>query len=236
MKSALYVDVAAYRSFFRSFLTPLVNVANPLAGTYAYSNGRKFGIETGRDQFTLTYLNLGKARIDGVDLGLRWLLSPTTALSGSTSWQHLKDIQVPSNLPVAAIDEATAFNSPTFKWAAAMDFDDVAGSPLAASISTRHVAGYNFRSGVNFGHVPTFTTFDLSLGWKLPVEGTRLNASLQNFFTCRTGRTAANGYIASGRQSVYYRNDTCGFGKSHSEMINMPPVGGFFTVGVRWDR
>ncbi|HWE43921.1 MAG TPA: TonB-dependent receptor [Gemmatimonadaceae bacterium] len=236
VKSALYVDVAAYRSFFRSFLTPLVNVANPLANTFAYANGRKFGIETGRDQFTLTYLNLGKARIDGVDLGLRWLASATTALSATTSWQHLKDIQVPSNLPAAAIDEATAFNSPTFKWAAGVDFDDVAGSPLRASVSTRHVAGYNFRSGVNYGYVPTFTTFDLSLGYKLPLEGTRLNASLQNFFTCRSGRTLANQFIASGRQSIYYRNDTCGFGKSHSEMINMPPVGGFFTIGVRWDR
>ncbi|HET9004291.1 MAG TPA: TonB-dependent receptor [Gemmatimonadaceae bacterium] len=236
VKSALYVDVAAYRSFFRSFLTPLVNVANPLANTFAYANGRKFGIETGRDQFTLTYLNLGKARIDGVDLGLRWLLTPRNALSASTSWQHLKDIQVPSNLPKAAIDEATAFNSPTFKWAAGLDFDDIGGSPLQASFDTRHVAGYNFRSGVNFGHVPTFTTFDMSLGYKLPLEGMRLNASLQNFFTCRSGRTVADRYIASGHPSLYVPGETCGFGKSHSEMINMPPIGGLFTVGVRWDR
>jgi len=236
VKSALYVDVAAYRSFFRSFLTPLVNVANPLANTYAYSNGRKFGIETGRDQFTLTYLNLGKARIDGVDLGLRYLPSANTALSASTSWQHLKDIQVPSTLPAAAIDEATAFNSPTFKLNGGIELADIAGSPLQASLDGRHVTGYNFRSGVNFGQVPTFTTFDLSLGYKLPIEGTRLNASLQNFFTCRGGRTAADGYIASGRQAVYHRGEACGFGKSHSEMVNMPPIGGFFTVGVRWDR
>jgi len=236
VRSALYVDVAAYRSFFQHFLTPLVNVANPLANTYAYSNGRKFGSETGRDQFTLTYLNLGKARIDGVDLGLRYLVSANTALSASTSWQHLKDVQVQSSLAKATVDEATAFNSPTFKWSAGVDFADIGGSPLRASFDGRHVAGYNFRSGVNFGHVPTFTTFDMSLGYKLPVEGTRLNVNLQNFFTCRSGRTVANQYIASGRQSIYSPGATCGFGKSHSEMINMPPIGGFLTVGVRWDR
>ena len=95
---------------------------------------------------------------------------------------------------------------------------------------------YNFRSGVNYGHIPTFTTFDMSLGYKLPVEGTRLNVNLQNFFTCRSGRTVPNQYIAGGRPSTYVPESTCGFGKTHSEMINMPPLGGLLTVGIRWDR
>ncbi|NUQ20702.1 MAG: TonB-dependent receptor [Gemmatimonadaceae bacterium] len=236
MNGSFYVDVAAYRAFFRSFITPLVNVANPLAGTFAYSEGRKFGSETGRDQFTLTYLNLGKARIDGVDLGLRYAATPTTSFSGSTSWQHLKDIQAQSTLPAAAIAEATAFNSPTFKWNAGADFTDVGGSPIALGFNARHVTGYDFRSGVHFGHIPTFTTFDMSLGTKLPMEGTRLNVNLQNFFTCRGGRDFANGFIATGRRSLYAPNATCGFGKSHSEMINMPPIGGFLTVSLRWER
>lgn len=236
VRGALYVDVAAYRAFFRSFITPLVNVANPLANTFAYSEGRKFGSETGRDQFTLTYLNLGKARIDGMDVGLRYALSPTASLSGSTSWQHLKDIQARSALPAAAIAEATAFNSPTFKWSAGADVTDVGGSPIALGVDARHVTGYDFRSGVHFGHIPTFTTFDMSLGTKLPVEGTRLNVNLQNFFTCRSGRDFANLYIATGRKSVYSPNATCGFGISHGEMINMPPIGGFLSVSVRWER
>ena len=236
VRGALYVDVAAYRAFFRSFITPLVNVANPLANSYAYSDGRKFGIETGRDQFTLTYLNLGKARIDGMDVGLRYALSPNATLSGSTSWQHLKDVQAQSTLPAGAIAEATAFNSPTFKWSAGVDVAEIGGSPVSAGVSGRHVAGYNFRSGVHFGHIPTFTSLDLSAGTKLPIEGTRLNVSLQNFFTCRSGRVFANGYIASGRQSLYVRDATCGFGLSHGEMLNMPPIGGIFTVSLSWER
>ncbi|HEX2778357.1 MAG TPA: TonB-dependent receptor [Gemmatimonadaceae bacterium] len=236
VRSALYVDVTAYRAFFRSFITPLVNVANPLANSFAYSEGRKFGSETGRDQFTLTYLNLGKARIDGVDVGLRYALSPSATLSGTTSWQHLKDVQAQSRLPAAAIAEATAFNSPTFKWTAGVDVADVGGSPVSLGFTGRHVTGYDFRSGVHFGHIPTFTTFDLSAGAKLPLEGTRLNVSLQNAFTCRSGRVFANGFIASGRKSLYAPNATCGLGLAHGEMLNMPPVGGFLTVSLRWER
>jgi len=236
VKNALYVDVTTYRTFFKSFMTPLVTIANPLANTYVYRDGNKFTSESGKDQLALTYLNLGRARIDGLDMGLRYLFSPTVGVSGSTSWQHLKDLQVQSSLPAATIAEATAFNSPTFKWAAGMDFADIMGSPLQASFNGRHVAGYNFRSGVNYGHIPTFTTLDMSLGYKLPIEGTRLNVNLQNFFTCRSGKTVPNGYIASGRQSLYSPDATCGFGKVHSEMINMPPLGGLLTVGIRWDR
>ncbi|HEX8850194.1 MAG TPA: TonB-dependent receptor, partial [Gemmatimonadaceae bacterium] len=236
VRGALYVDVAAYRAFFRSFITPLVNVANPLANSFAYSDGRKFGSETGRDQFTLTYLNLGKARIDGLDVGLRYALSPGATLSGSTSWQHLKDVQAQSSLPAAAIAEATAFNSPTFKWSAGLDVTDIGGSPVSVGTSARHVAGYNFRSGVHFGHIPTFTSFDLGASTRLPLEGTRLNVSLQNFFTCRSGRVFANGWIASGRQSLYVPNAACGFGLSHGEMLNMPPIGGFLAVSLRWER
>ncbi len=236
VKSVLFFDVTTYRTFFKSFMTPLVTIANPLANTYVYQNGTKFASETGKDQLALTYLNLGKARIDGLDMGLRYLISPTVGVSGSTSWQHLKDIQVQSTLAAATIAEATSFNSPTFKWSAGMDFADIAGSPVQASFSGRHVAGYNFRSGVNFGVIPTFTTLDMSLGYKLPFEGTRLNVNLQNFFTCRSGRTFANGWIQGGRKSLYSANSTCGFGKTHSEMVNMPPLGGLLTVGIRWDR
>jgi outer membrane receptor protein involved in Fe transport len=221
-------------------MTPLVVIANPFlaggAATYAYQRGVKFVSETGGDQITLTYLNLGKARIEGIDMGLRYLLTPTATLSGTMSNQKLKDVQTPTNFTQATRDEATAFNSPTFKWALGADLDALAGVPLHTGINARHVSGYKFRSGVNFGYIPAFSTVDLSFGYNLPVEGTRLNVNVQNLFACVSGETNPNGWIASGRESIYAPKSKCGFGKQHSEMINMPALGTMVFVGLRWDR
>jgi iron complex outermembrane receptor protein len=237
----LFVDVTGYRTFYKNFMTPLVVIANPFTGnaataTYAYQRGTKFVSETGGDQITLTYLNLGKARIDGIDMGVRYLLTPGAVLSGTMSHQKLKDVQTPTNFTQATRDEATAFNSPTFKWNLGADLSDVAGTPLMAGFNARHVAGYNFRSGVNFGYIPAFSTIDLSFGYKLPMQGTRLNVNVQNLFACVSGETTPNQWIASGRPSIYKPDSKCGFGKQHTEMLNMPSLGTMVFVGLRWDR
>lgn len=236
----LFVDVTGYRAFYDNFLTPLVVIANPFlaagAATFAYQRGVKFTSETGGDQVTLTYLNLGKARIDGIDMGVRYMLTPSAILSGTMSHQKLKDVQTPATFAQATRDEATAFNSPTFKWNLGADLSDVAGTPLIAGFNARHVAGYKFRSGVNFGYIPAFSTIDLSFGYKLPMAGTRLNVNVQNLFACVSGETNPNQYIASGRSSIYTPKSKCGFGQQHTEMLNMPSLGTMVFVGLRWDR
>ncbi len=132
--------------------------------------------------------------------------------------------------------EATAFNTPTTKFNVGMDFADLFVRNLLGGFTVRYVNGYNFRSGVNFGHIPTFSTFDLTLGYRIPQLNSRINLSVQNMFACRGGETKPNGFIASGRPSIYTPGQQCGFNEKHIEMLNMPQLGTMVFLGLRWDR
>ena len=86
------------------------------------------------------------------------------------------------------------------------------------------------------GRIPTFSTFDLTLGYALPTLNSRINLSVQNLFSCTGGTTAPNIYIGSGRKSIYTKNQKCGFGHKHAEMLNSPELGTMFFLGVRYQR
>ncbi|MGH7720342.1 MAG: TonB-dependent receptor [Gemmatimonadaceae bacterium] len=236
----LYLDATGYYSDFDNFMSPLVIIANfltpPAAGgpTFAFdarTNERLTGA-TGGPQIPLTYYNVGRAKIYGTDIGLRWLLTPAIAVSGTTSLQKLDKVESNATDPV----EATAFNSPTTKITVGMDFAELPAENLSGGFTVRYVNGYSFLSGVNVGRIPTFTTFDFTLGYGLPRLGSRLNLSVQNLFSCRSGKTTANGFIAAGRPAVYTENRECGFGKKHAEMLNNPEIGTMVFLGIRWER
>jgi hypothetical protein len=221
-------------------MSPLVIIANfstPAAQggpTTAFDakTGEKLAGATGGPQIPLTYFNVGRAKILGTDIGLRWLVTPTVAISGTTSLQRVDTIETKPGDPV----EATAFNSPVAKVNLGMDFTRLGTDALSGGFTVRHVTGYDFLSGVNVGRVPTFGTFDFTLGYSLPKLNSRINLSVQNLFSCRSGTTTPNGWIAAGRRSTYKENSECGFGKKHLEMINNPEIGTMVFVGVRFDR
>jgi len=64
----------------------------------------------------------------------------------------------------------------------------------------------------------------------------RINLSVQNLLACRSGTTAANGWIASGRTEVFTPERKCGFGVKHVEMLNSPELGTMAFLGLRIDR
>ena len=236
----LFVDVTGYYSDFDQFMSPLVIIANPYASpaaggaTIAYDarTGEPLANSAGVNQIALTYFNVGRAKIYGTDLGVRWLVTPTIAASGTASLQKLDDVERNPGDPA----EATAFNSPTSKFNIGMDFSELGSRNLLGGFTVRYVNGYDFLSGVNVGRIPTFSTFDFTLGYRLPQLNSRINLSVQNLFSCRSGRTTPNGWIAAGRRSNYTEDSECGFGKKHQEMLNMPEIGTMVFVGVRWDR
>ncbi|HEX2781915.1 MAG TPA: TonB-dependent receptor [Gemmatimonadaceae bacterium] len=234
----LFLDVTGYRMFFENFMTPLVILNLAPAGTGVYQNGVRFNGASGRPQLTLSYINVGKARLDGTDVGARFLVSPNITVNGTTSFQKLKDVQRTPGFQGTATNfqEATSFNSPNFKWSLGTEFAELMRAGLTASVNARHVQGYNFRSGVNYGYNPAFSTVDLSLGYALPFEGTRLNVNVQNLFTCRAGESTPNGFISGTNRSIYKPDSKCGFGEKHTEMLNMPALGTMVFVGLRWDR
>jgi len=236
----LFVDITGYRSNFKKFMSPLVVIANFLtpasAGgpTFAFdaATGAKLTGGTGGPQIPLTYFNVGNARITGTDMGIRYLFAPTVALNMTASFQKLDTVERKTTDPI----EATAFNSPTSKINAGLDFAELTKS-LNGGFTIRYVNGYDFLSGVNVGHIPTFSTFDFTLGYRLPTTtSARLNLSVQNLLSCKSGTTTPNQWIAAGRRSVYTKGRECGFNKKHMEMLNMPEIGTMVFLGLRLDR
>jgi outer membrane receptor for ferrienterochelin and colicins len=238
--SKLYVDVAGYTSTLDHFQSPLVvisNFANPAAAggpTFAYDavTGEKMVGKAGGPQIALTYFNVGRAKVHGTDVGIRYLLTPMVDFNATTSLQKIDHIERNATDPA----EATAFNSPTAKYTVGMNFAELVSRQLGASWLVRYVSGYDFLSGVNNGRIPAFATGDLSFGYKLPDMHARINLSVQNLVSCRSGVTTANGYITSGRTEIFTQDKKCGFGVKHVEMLNSPELGTMAFLGLRLDR
>lgn len=240
VRNRLFVDATGYLTNFYKFMSPLVIIANPLtpaaAGgpTYAFDakTGEKLAGATGGPQIPLIYFNAGSGKIHGLDLGVRYLITPSIAFNGTTTLQKVDRInRKPTDPP-----EATAFNAPSAKWTAGIDATRFGSSQLGGGFMVRQVSTYQFLSGVNVGRIPTFTTADLSLGYALPSVNARINFSVQNLFSCTGGTSRPNGWIASGRAAVYTAEKSCGFNKEHAEALNAPPLGTMAFLGIRWDR
>ena len=117
-----------------------------------------------------------------------------------------------------------------------MDFANLYNNQLRGGFTIRYVNGYKFLSGINNGRIPTFSTFDVTAGYKLPMIGATINMSVQNLFACRGGKSSINGWLAAARPLTYVSKQECGLGKKHIEMINMPEIGTMAFLGIRWDR
>ncbi len=235
----LFVDVAGYRSSYEDFLSPLAVIGNPFAAggaaTFAYDGaGQLIKNPAGLTPVVLTYYNLGRAKLDGVDGGVNYVLNPKVSFAGTFSWLDLKDVEVP-----AGREEATALNAPATKWSLGTSLNDLGGFRGGAWLggaTLRHVNSYYFRSGINMGVIPTFTTLDLNVGYKLPALNTTLNVGVSNLFTCGQDDEQALAYAPTDllKRSPTNRSSRCGFGLKHQEMINMPSIGTMVFIRARY--
>jgi len=240
----LYLDGTYFNSRYENFTSPLAVIANPFAAggaaTYAYPTANPNGIPTGADgrvvnaagvaPITLIYYNLGRAKVSGFDLGANVVATNHIEVRGTLSTVKLSDLEVP-----AGSEEATALNSPGTKWTLGSSLKNV--GPWTGGLTFRNVNAYFFRSGTNIGVIPTFGTLDASVSYKIkPLQNTMLNVSVSNLFSCtansvkyKTGTTPANTTIESEERS-------CGFSRTHREMVNMPEIGTMAFVGIRVAR
>ncbi|MEK6611790.1 MAG: TonB-dependent receptor [Gemmatimonadota bacterium] len=242
IKDRLYLDVTGYKSTYDNFLSPLIVIANPLAGaaaTTAYNTGtgNAAGSEVNAGpQIALTYINIGKAKISGVDAGAKFLITSTLTLSSTVSVMKLDTIEKPAGALTTAGTEATAFNSPTTKWTVGLDQAKIHGT-LSGGIMLRYVNEYFFRSGVNVGRLPGFSTVDINFGYDLPWENTKFMIRMQNIFTCTSGTTTPPALGNAGTNTATFNGDKkCGLGRQHQEMLNMPLIGPMVFAGVRYGR
>jgi len=221
----LFIDLSGYYSRYRNFLSPLVTIANPFGGanaTIAYSNatGQALTSESGGSQIVLTYFNLGRAKLWGTDASLTYVLNPKVDFTGTFSYLNLDAIEG-INTNLASDREATALNSPSTKWTAGMHLRDL--GRWSGGTVLRYVNGYRFVSGINNGRIPTFSTLDANVGYRIPNLHSQVNLAVANLFACH----AKDATIADGEE--------CGVGVKHTEMINMPAIGTMVYLGLRVD-
>lgn len=232
LKNRVFLDAAYYQADYTDFISPLVTINAHLAGTFAYDAAGQRVTSPNGPQSVLTYLNLGKAKLKGMDAGVRWVLNDNVAASGTLSLTKLSRVEKKPTDP-AAVVEATALNTTPTKWNVGMDFN-APERKLLGGFTIRHVTGYNFRSGINAGIIPTFETLDLTVARKLPSVGAQINVSLQNIVACSNGSYELRQGLTS--PGAYIPKRSCNIGQRHLEMINMPSIGTMLFVGVRYDR
>ncbi|MCA0377530.1 MAG: TonB-dependent receptor [Gemmatimonadetes bacterium] len=232
IKDRLYLDVAGYVARYKAFLSPLVIVANPFAGTFAYNakTDVKYLGMTNNEQIALTYFNLGKATLSGIDAGLRYVVSERVNASATMSLLKLDSIIPKAGDPA----EATALNAPSFKATAGMDSRDM-GFGTMGGFTVRFVKDYQFLSGAHNGRIPGIVTFDFNVGKKIADVAT-LTFAMSNLFTCTSGTSTPGAWVAATVPSVYSRGWGCGLGRKHIEILDMPAVGSMATIGIRIDR
>lgn len=232
----VFVDVAHYRSQYENFMSPLAVIGDGLglgaAGqpvgqqVWAYdADGNRINNTLGNPALTLTYYNLGSAKLTGTDAGINVIVTPKVNVRGTLSLIDISDVAVE-----AGREESTTLNSPELKWTLGAGFQDF--GRLTGGFSVRHVDEYYFRSGANRGYVPGFTTLDANLGYRVDRFNTQVTLGVSNLFACGGRFTYAD-------TDVLFQDPTdearsCGFGEKHQEMINMPEIGTMLFLGVRY--
>jgi hypothetical protein len=149
-----------------------------------------------------------------------YVLNPRVDFTGTFSYLNLDGI-TGINTNLASEREATALNSPGTKWTAGMHLRDL--GRWSGGTVLRYVNGYRFVSGINNGRIPTFSTLDANVGYRIPNLHSQINLAVANLFSCH----AKDLTIADGEE--------CGVGVKHTEMINMPSIGTMVFLGLRVD-
>ncbi len=176
------VDVVAYHSWYRNFISALTSRANPAAGTYAFfPDGRPVAEGTPAEGTLSTYANFGRSRVAGADLGLQYLLTPQITLDGSVS--YIKLLKFQSTDPTQA---ALLLNVPDLKLKGSITLQNLFAQNAFLRISGRYQNAYQFRAGrwdstvlLSEGQIPARFVADVAAGYNFS-KGFALSATLLN--------------------------------------------------------
>ncbi|KPK81480.1 MAG: hypothetical protein AMS25_06180 [Gemmatimonas sp. SM23_52] len=155
----------------------------------------------------VTYRNFGEVDLWGFDLGLTFLLTDEFSLSGSYSlacgWLD-SDHKCENFFPNLDNIGDIALNSPRQKGMLSVLYRNPRLG-LGAELRGRYMDSYDVTTGVYEGYIPSFTLFDASLSYTLPiVTATQLTLTATNVFD-----------------------------KEHQEMAGAPYLGRMFMLRVR---
>jgi len=178
------VDVVAYHSWYRNFISSLTSRTNPAAGTYAfYPDGRPVAEGTPVEGTLSTYSNFGRSRVAGVDLGLQYQLTPNVLLDGSAS--HIRLLSFRNTDPT---QKALLLNVPDLKLKASVTLQDLVVKNSFFRVFGRYQSAYEFSAGrwvsgqfFADGKVPARFVADASLGYTFS-SGLAVSANVFNLF------------------------------------------------------
>ena len=183
----LFIDAVAYQSWYRSFISPLTQVANPapmdpaVEPTFAYyPDGTPVAAGTAAEGTLFTYVNFGAATVRGADLGASYLPIDELELEGGVSLIQLVSFENDS------LQQDLLLNVPTVKLKGAVTVANLGLDDTFLKLAGRYHDRHDFESGywstARFGQVPAGVIADLSAGYDFPRQGLQLTATVANLF------------------------------------------------------
>ena len=186
LSDRLLVDVVAYHSWYRNFISALTSRANPAAGTYAfYPDGTPVAAGTPTEGALSTYFNFGRSRVAGADLGLEYQFSPDLIATGSVSYMRLLKFSSGD-----ATQPPLLLNVPDLKFKASVTWQNVFVRNAFVRVFGRYQNAFEFRSGrwdstvLLGGKVPARFVADVAAGYTF-TNGLALSANVYNVFNDR---------------------------------------------------
>ncbi len=177
--SVAFIDAVAYHSWHRDFISPLGQVANP-----DDPNMPTFAFDANGDQVAngalFTYVNFGKAQVQGADLGVNLYPTEGVTVTGGASYIDLVDF---AGDPM---QNDLLLNVPPVKLKSSVTVQNLGTDGWFVRLAGRWTSSYRFESGYwsasrffDDGKIPSRFVADLSAGYDLP-HGLGLRAFVMN--------------------------------------------------------
>jgi iron complex outermembrane receptor protein len=148
------LDAVAYTSDYDNFISALqlISPGSPLA-TAVNGDGREWAGPL------LTYLNYGKAEVDGFDIGLDYFYEDKLRVNFSVGHQSLKSFT--NDTAIADLP----YNTPEDKRKFSITYTNYLREGTFSGLSMRHVDEYPYLSGRWVGDIGPYNIFDFATGF-----------------------------------------------------------------------
>jgi outer membrane receptor for ferrienterochelin and colicins len=185
----VYIDVVAYQSWYRDFISALTGVASPAGPTptfASYPDGTPTAQGMPTEGTLQTYLNFGRALIRGADIGVDYRPIPKVTLSGSASLLKLVSFENDN-----ALQKDLVLNAPSFKLRGSAQVNDLPVDSAFARVDARYRNRHPFESGywnstsLLGRDLAARVVVDLTLGYKLPNANVTIMGTVSNLFDDR---------------------------------------------------
>ncbi len=166
------LEAVAYQSDYDNFISPLVLVAN---GATAFAvNPADDPIAPGAvSPLLFTYLNYGKAEIEGFDLGFDWFYDNLT-IKASVGYSDLKTFDNTTAIP------DIPFNTPEMKYKASFTLKDLPWENTFFTAGGRKNNTYDYLSGRWSGTLRDTFYLDMAAGYVIPEQELSFKLSWTN--------------------------------------------------------